>query len=86
MVDTLVASGKPLHELKSSMRKYPQVLVNVRVGDKSKYQGNTVIESAIAEVEGILGITAVSWCAHREQNPSFASWRKARTKRSLTVM
>ena len=68
------------------MRKYPQVLVNVRVGDKSKYQGNTVIESAIAEVEGILGITAVSWCAHREQNPSFASWRKARTKMSLTVM
>lgn len=55
LVDTLVASGKPLHELKSSMRKYPQVLVNVRVGDKSKYQGNTVIESAIAEVEGILG-------------------------------
>lgn len=55
LVDTLVASGKALHELKSSMRKYPQVLVNVRVGDKSKYQGNTVIESAIAEVEGILG-------------------------------
>ncbi|MBO2946178.1 phosphoglucosamine mutase [Paenibacillus sp. F411] len=55
LVDTLVSAGKPLSELKKSMRKYPQVLVNVRVGDKSKYEGNPGILAAIAEVEGILG-------------------------------
>ncbi|QCT04394.1 phosphoglucosamine mutase [Paenibacillus algicola] len=55
LVDTLVSAGKPLSELKKSMRKYPQVLVNVRVGDKSKYAGNPGILAAIAEVEGILG-------------------------------
>lgn len=37
------------------MRKYPQVLVNVRVEDKSKYEGNAAIKDAIQAVEGILG-------------------------------
>ncbi|MGM1047583.1 MAG: phosphoglucosamine mutase [Bacillota bacterium] len=55
LVDTIVSSGKRLSELKSSMRKYPQVLVNVRVGDKSKYEGNAQIEAAITEVEQLLG-------------------------------
>ncbi|WP_106767122.1 phosphoglucosamine mutase [Paenibacillus faecalis] len=55
LVDTIVSSGKRLNELKRSMRKYPQVLVNVRVGDKSKYEGNAQIEAAIKEVEQILG-------------------------------
>lgn len=55
LVDTIVSSGKRLSDLKCSMRKYPQVLVNVRVGDKSKYEGNTQIEAAIAEVEQLLG-------------------------------
>ncbi|NMO97971.1 phosphoglucosamine mutase [Paenibacillus lemnae] len=55
LVDTIVSAGKPLSELKKSMRKYPQVLVNVRVGDKSKYEGNAGIGSAVAEVEGLLG-------------------------------
>ncbi|CAM3070923.1 phosphoglucosamine mutase [Paenibacillus sediminis] len=55
LVDTLKASGKSLSELKSLMRKYPQVLVNVRVEDKSKYQGNAAIEDTIASVEEKLG-------------------------------
>lgn len=55
LVDTIVSSGKRLSDLKCSMRKYPQVLVNVRVGDKSKYEGNAQIEAAIAEVEQLLG-------------------------------
>ena len=54
LVDTVVSSGKSLSELKSAMRKYPQVLVNVRVGDKSKYEGNTAILEAVAEVEQLL--------------------------------
>ena len=35
LVDTLVGSGRKLSQQKKLMRKYPQMLVNVRVGDKS---------------------------------------------------
>jgi phosphoglucosamine mutase len=55
LVDTLVKSGKPLSGLKSAMRKFPQVLVNVRVADKSKYKDNAAIDEAIALVERELG-------------------------------
>lgn len=55
LVDTLVKSGKKLSELKAAMRKFPQVLVNVRVADKSKYKGNAAIDEAIASVERELG-------------------------------
>ncbi|MBY9079066.1 phosphoglucosamine mutase [Paenibacillus sp. HN-1] len=55
LVDTLLASGKKLSELKTMMIKYPQVLVNVRVLDKSNYPNNTAIEAAISDVEGKLG-------------------------------
>ncbi|MDF2922755.1 MAG: phosphoglucosamine mutase [Paenibacillaceae bacterium] len=55
LVDTLVQSGKKLSVLKSSMRKFPQVLINVRVADKSKYKDNQAINEAIALVERELG-------------------------------
>lgn len=55
LVDTLKESGKQLSELKNMMTKYPQVLVNVRVQDKTNYPNNPAIEAAIAEVEGKLG-------------------------------
>lgn len=55
LVDTMKAAGKPLGELKKVMKQYPQVLVNVRVQDKSKYVGNTAIEEAIVAVERQLG-------------------------------
>ncbi len=55
LVDTLVNSERTLSEAKSLMRKFPQVLVNVRVADKSKYAGNTAIEEAVAAVEQELG-------------------------------
>ncbi|NGM85651.1 phosphoglucosamine mutase [Paenibacillus sp. 7124] len=55
LVDTLLSSGKKFSELKSIMTKYPQVLVNVRVQDKSNYPNNSAIEAAITEVEGKLG-------------------------------
>jgi len=55
LVDTVKQSGKKLSELKTLMRKYPQQLVNVRVADKSLYQGNEVILKAVAEVEAELG-------------------------------
>lgn len=55
LVDTVIASGKPLSELKKLMVKYPQVLVNVRVADKSKYQGNERIAEIIRQTEEKLG-------------------------------
>jgi phosphoglucosamine mutase len=55
LVDNLVKSGKKLSVLKSAMRKFPQVLINVRVADKSKYKDNAAIADAVAEVERELG-------------------------------
>jgi phosphoglucosamine mutase len=55
LVDTLVASGRKLSDLKNLMSKYPQVLVNVRVEDKSLYAGNEAIVKAVEEVEQELG-------------------------------
>ncbi|HUC92787.1 MAG TPA: phosphoglucosamine mutase [Paenibacillus sp.] len=55
LVDTLVASGKKLSEAKAILRKYPQVLVNVRVADKSLYNGNAAIGKAVSDVEAELG-------------------------------
>ncbi|WP_336791019.1 phosphoglucosamine mutase [Paenibacillus sp. MMO-177] len=55
LVDTLVASGQKLSGLKTLMSKYPQVLVNVRVADKSLYAGNEAIANAAEQVENELG-------------------------------
>lgn len=78
LVDTLKASGKKLSEARQLMRKFPQVLVNVRVEDKSKYKDNPVIEEAIASVEQELGITAACSYVRRVRSRSFALWPKAR--------
>ncbi|MFK7697562.1 phosphoglucosamine mutase [Paenibacillus sp. HJGM_3] len=51
LVQTVVQSGKSLGQLAGVMKKYPQVLVNVRVADKGKLNGNTAIEAAIRSVE-----------------------------------
>ncbi|MEJ8305980.1 phosphoglucosamine mutase [Saccharibacillus sacchari] len=55
LVDTLVEAGKPLSELKTMMRQYPQLLVNVRVQDKRNYEGNKAILAAVESVEQELG-------------------------------
>lgn len=55
LVSILVKSGKQLSELKSIMRKYPQLLVNVKVADKSTFKDNAAIAASIASVEQQLG-------------------------------
>ena len=55
LVNTLIQSGQKLSELKRIMRKYPQVLVNVRVADKSKLKDNVVIDETIRKIEEELG-------------------------------
>ncbi len=55
LVQVLKEKGEPLSSLTSKMKKYPQILENVRVIDKSKYNNNKGINSAIKAVEEKLG-------------------------------
>lgn len=55
LTNTLIAEQKPLSELRSVMRSYPQVLVNVRVSSKQGWEQNESIRQAIREVETQLG-------------------------------
>ncbi|WP_139492053.1 phosphoglucosamine mutase [Brevibacillus dissolubilis] len=54
ILNIIKETGKPLSELARVMTKFPQLLVNVRVEDKSKLSGNAVIEQAIRDAEDAL--------------------------------
>jgi len=54
LVDIMIQSGQKLSELRLKMRQFPQVLVNVRVGDKSKLKNNLQVEATIRRIEAIL--------------------------------
>lgn len=47
MLDT----GKSLHELKSGMQKYPQILINIKTSKRMHLDGNEAIQSSVAAVE-----------------------------------
>lgn len=55
LVDLVKRKKKSLHELCSIMRKYPQLLVNVKVKDKAKIMQNAKVKAAIAKAEAELG-------------------------------
>ncbi|SDN54232.1 phosphoglucosamine mutase [Fictibacillus solisalsi] len=44
-------SKRPLSELANEMKKFPQLLINVKVADKTKLQGNDTVKAAIDKVE-----------------------------------
>ncbi len=48
-------SGKNLHELKSGMQKYPQVLVNVKTNKKINPDQDVVIQKSVQAIEKKLG-------------------------------
>jgi phosphoglucosamine mutase len=48
-------TGKTLHELKSQMNKYPQVLVNVKIEQQINVDEHLVIQAAKKEIEKELG-------------------------------
>jgi phosphoglucosamine mutase len=48
-------SGKSLHELKSGMHKYPQVLVNVKTNKKIDPDQDEVIQKSVKAAEKKLG-------------------------------
>jgi len=57
LLKVMVDEQKPLSELAKIMSVYPQVLINVRVVDKSKYDNNQRIKETIAKNQALLGDT-----------------------------
>ncbi|RKD23116.1 phosphoglucosamine mutase [Ammoniphilus oxalaticus] len=55
LLDIIRSEGKPLSELAAQMNKFPQILVNVRVEDKTGWDTNDRIQEAIRSVEDKLG-------------------------------
>jgi phosphoglucosamine mutase len=51
----MIATGKPLAELAAVVHRLPQVLVNVRVSDKSRVAASVAVTAAVAEAAGELG-------------------------------
>ncbi len=55
LLGVIAASGKTATELMSVMEKFPQALVNVRVTDRTLYDGNEAIAAVEAAAEAELG-------------------------------
>ena len=51
VLDAMVCCAQTLHELKRDMTKYPQTLVNVRVGEKIDVTALDAVQNAVARVE-----------------------------------
>ncbi|TXK85092.1 phosphoglucosamine mutase, partial [Parageobacillus sp. SY1] len=51
LVNIMKVKEKPLSELASEMKKYPQQLVNIKVADKHKVMENEKVKAVIQEVE-----------------------------------
>ena len=52
---SMQSSGKSLFELKSGMAKYPQTMINVRIGNREHLANNPAINSALRDAEAALG-------------------------------
>ena len=50
----VVSQGKPVHELKQGMRKYPQVMINVPAPNKDVLDGDPAIAEAVSGIESRL--------------------------------
>ncbi len=57
VLEVLVKSGKTLHELKSQVQKYPQVLINVKTEKNIDLLQHKALQKAQLEVEKSLGKT-----------------------------
>jgi len=55
VLNAICNSEKSLHELKSQMIKYPQVLLNIKCDHPKSFVNNSTIEAAIAKVTKTLG-------------------------------
>lgn len=57
MMEVMMAKEKPLSELAAPLVIYPQVLVNVKVKDKTEAQNDVDVQQAVRDVEQALGDT-----------------------------
>ena len=57
VIAAIVEQGKTLQELASGMKKYPMLLINVRVTEKPDLDNNAEIQAALSEAETILADT-----------------------------
>lgn len=55
VLHAVVDSGITLHELKSGMSKFPQLMINVAMANREKLQDNQLIDEAVASAEQRLG-------------------------------
>jgi phosphoglucosamine mutase len=55
LLDLVARSGKPLSELAGAMRRFPQVLTNVRVGRRPDLAAAPGLAAEIRAAEGRLG-------------------------------
>ncbi|MDH5300448.1 MAG: phosphoglucosamine mutase [Gammaproteobacteria bacterium] len=51
VLEAVMDSGKSLYELKSGMRKYPQVMVNVKIAKRQDVMANEAIRKAVEDAE-----------------------------------
>ncbi len=72
LLGVIAASGKTATELMSVMEKFPQALVNVRVTDRTLYDGNEAIAAVEAAAEAELGDGGACSCVRRVPNRSSA--------------
>lgn len=55
VLTAVVRSGRSLQELRQGMIKFPQQLINVKIGQKSDPMQNDLVKDAVAQVEAELG-------------------------------
>ncbi|MDO8332313.1 MAG: phosphoglucosamine mutase [Fluviicoccus sp.] len=55
VLTAVVRSGRSLQELRQGMIKFPQQLINVKIGQKSDPMQNALVKDAVAQVESELG-------------------------------
>jgi phosphoglucosamine mutase len=55
VLTAVVRSGRSLQELRQGMIKFPQQLINVKIGQKSDPMQNALVKDAVAQVEAELG-------------------------------
>ncbi len=51
VLHSMVSSGQTLHELKSGMQKFPQILVNVPLESSLDLDGSSLVQEAVKDVE-----------------------------------
>ena len=78
----MAATGRPLADLAAVMDRLPQLLINVRVADKSKADGSAELAAAVAEAEARLGAAAGCWYAPAAPSRSCGSWSRPPTRPS----